>query len=88
MAEKRYELRGPFLRPGQNGVLLVRQATEKGFIECPPLNIFDASYVNSPYRRARVQRESNISPTVMAGEGEVYLFQGIEEYEKTDTSEQ
>lgn len=36
-------------------VLKIRQATEKGYIECHPNGCFDGSYPSSKLRRGRVQ---------------------------------
>ena len=50
---KHYKHDRPFLNL-RGDVLEVRQATEKGYIECPSCGLFDASYPNSTLRRARV----------------------------------
>lgn len=50
-----------------NGVLekvKIRQATDKGFIECKLGGVADLSYPSSKTRRGRVQNNGNISPTL------------------------
>lgn len=74
---KKYPLRGPFLLPDAQLNLLVRQATVSGRILCRRGGLFDASYPNSPLRRARVQGVPGISSTIMAGASEVYLFENV-----------
>ena len=68
---KHYKHDRPFLNVRGN-VLEVRQATEVGYIECPPSGLFDASYPNSTLRRARVV--GGLSPALMAGASELYIF--------------
>ena len=48
----------------------VKQATKKGYIECPVGDCFDASYPNSALRRGRVQDHGNVTPTLTAGSSE------------------
>ena len=44
----------------------IKQATEKGYIECKVGGVADLSYPDSKTRRGRVQNEGNISPTLTA----------------------
>ena len=44
----------------------IRQATQKGYIECRAGGVFDGSYPTSELRRGRVQGGGDISPTLTA----------------------
>lgn len=57
--------------------LRIPQATSKGYIECPVGGCFDWSFPTSKLRRGRVQGGGNICPTLMAGEPEIYVFEGV-----------
>lgn len=57
--------------------LKIPQATKKGYIECPIGGCFDWSYPTSKLRRGRVQVGGNVCPTLMAGEPEIYVFEGV-----------
>ena len=46
----------------------VKQATQKGYIECKVGGVADLSYPNSKTRRGRVQSEGDVSPTLTATE--------------------
>lgn len=70
---KHYKHDRPFLNL-RGDVLEVRQATETGYIECPPGGLFDASYPNSTLRRARVVGGGKLAPALMAGASELYIF--------------
>ncbi len=60
--------------------LRIPQAVKKGYIECPVGGCFDWSFPTSKLRRGRVQGGGNVCPTLMAGEPEIYVYEGI----KTD----
>ena len=51
----------------KDNMVLVRQATEQGYIECEVGGCADLSYPNSTVRRGRVQGGGQISPTLTAG---------------------
>lgn len=55
----------------------IREATEKGYVEIAPGQVFDASYPSSRTRRGRLQGGGEICPTLMAGENEVYVYEGV-----------
>lgn len=57
--------------------LKIRQATSKGYIEVPVGGVFDWSYPDSKTRRGRYQK--GLCPTLMAGEPEIYVFEGVYE---------
>lgn len=59
--------------------LRVPQATRQGYIEVPPGGIFDFSYPDSPYRRGRVQGGGKICPGLMAGGGELMVYENVYE---------
>lgn len=59
--------------------LKIPQATKQGWIPCPKGGVFDMSYPKSELRRGRVQGNGDISPTLMAGEPEICVFEGYEE---------
>lgn len=52
----------------QEDVVLIRQATRHGFIECVVGGVADLSYPTSKTRRGRVQEHGNICPTITATE--------------------
>lgn len=54
--------------------LLVRQATEKGYIECCSGGVFDIAYPNSELRRARVKDDGKTASALMAGEPSQCVF--------------
>ena len=55
----------------------IREATEKGYVEISPGQAFNASYPSSRTRRGRLQGGGEICPTLMAGESEVYVYEGV-----------
>ncbi len=54
--------------------LLVRQATENGYIECCSNGVFDIAYPNSELRRARVKDDGKTASALMAGEPSQCVF--------------
>ncbi len=54
--------------------LLVRQATEAGYIACCSGGVFDAAYPSSELRRARVKDDGRIASALMAGETSQCVF--------------
>lgn len=77
---KRYPPNRPFLTIIKDGTLLVRQATDIGYAECPIGCVFDSSYPTSDVRRGRVQG-GKIHPTITASACGVVLYENIVEYE-------
>lgn len=65
-------------------VIRIPQATSKGYIECPVGGCFDWSFPTSKLRRGRVQGGGDICPTLMAGEPEIYVFEGISDDNRED----
>lgn len=63
---KHYVFDRPFIEPIGGGKFRVRQATEQGYAICDKGGVFDASYINSTIRRARVQEEGHICGCIMA----------------------
>lgn len=57
----------------EKDVLRVKQATEKGYIECDPRGVFDGAYPSSKLRRGRVQGGGQISPALTC-ENSLYVF--------------
>ena len=53
--------------PKHNNRILIRQATEQGYIECEPGGIADLSFPDSKDRRARVQEGGRCSPALTCG---------------------
>lgn len=47
----------------------VKQATEKGYIECINNGVVDLSYLTSKFRRGRVQKGGKVSPTITTTTG-------------------
>ena len=77
--EKRYKHKRPFLSLEKVGGgriirLLVRQASETGYIECDPNGVFDMAYPGSPYRRARVKDYGHVASALMSGEPSQHVF--------------
>lgn len=66
--------------------LRIRQATRKGYVEIEPGMVFDGSFPKSNTRRGRLQGGGRICPTLMAGDSEIYVFEGV--YEDGIRSEQ
>ncbi len=66
----------PFLTLADRGqlALLVRQATEAGYIECESGGVFDAAYPTSELRRARVKEGGRVASALMAGECSQCVF--------------
>ena len=75
---KRYSTDGrPFLEIASRGgqiVLLVRQATEQGYIECDPQGAFDIGYPESLTRRARVTDRGRVCGTLMSDNQQFCVF--------------
>ena len=71
---KHYALERPFIEPMPDGTIRVRQATELGYAVCRMGGVFDASYVSSPLRRARVQDGGNVSGCIMASTNTGYCL--------------
>lgn len=59
-------------------MILIKQATNKGYIECVQGGVADLSYPDSKTRRGRVQGGGNICPTLTASEPEIYQI--IDQY--------
>ena len=59
--------------------LKIPQATKKGYIEIEPGGCFDGSFPTSKTRIGRVQGGGQICPTLMAGENEIYVYEGVKE---------
>ena len=55
-------------------MLLIRQATEKGYIECDPGGVFDIEYPESLTRRARVTDRGHTCGTIMSGNTSFCVF--------------
>lgn len=60
-----------------DNMVLVRQATKCGSIECEVGGCFDASYPESKTRRGRVQDNGNISPTLTAQNQEIVRIEKV-----------
>lgn len=62
--------------------LRIRQATSKGYIDVPVGGCFDWSYPESKTRRGRYQK--GLCPTLMAGDPEIYVFEGVIDEDNED----
>lgn len=62
-----YDIDRPLLA-NRGNELLIRQATEQGYIVCPQYGVFDYTYPSSKLRRGRVQGGGKITPAIMACE--------------------
>lgn len=60
----------------------IRQATSKGYIDCPLGGVFDSSYPASEYRRGRVQEGGMVSPTLTSASSENILRIDMEKTKK------
>lgn len=49
----------------------IKQATKDGYIECEVGGVADLSFPDSNTRRGRVQKNGQVSPTLMAGEQDI-----------------
>jgi DNA (cytosine-5)-methyltransferase 1 len=56
-------------------MIIIKQATKQGYIECPKGGLADLSYPKSKTRRGRVQGGGYLSPTLTTS-GEVYQVNG------------
>jgi DNA (cytosine-5)-methyltransferase 1 len=54
----------------------IKQATKKGYTECKINGVADFSYPDSKTRRGRVEQSGEVSPTLMAGNNEIYKIEG------------
>jgi len=52
----------------KDNMVLIKQATDKGYIECENGGVADLSYPTSKTRRGRVQENGTVSPTITATE--------------------
>lgn len=55
----------------KDNMVLIKQATKKGYIECKVGGVADLSYPDSKTRRGRVQDNGDTSPTLTAGETDI-----------------
>lgn len=53
----------------------IKQATKKGYTECKINGVADFSYPDSKTRRGRVEQSGEVSPTLMAGNNEIYKIE-------------
>lgn len=61
---------------GNEPKVLIKQATEKGYIECEEGGVADLSFPNSRTRRGRVQEGGRVSPALTAtGSTEIYKIE-------------
>jgi DNA (cytosine-5)-methyltransferase 1 len=56
--------------------LKIKQATKKGYVECPMGGVFDIAYPTSKFRRGRVQDGGKISPAITCNMT-LCVFEGI-----------
>ena len=56
---------------------MIPQATSKRYCEVEVGGCFDYSFPTSKTRRGRTQGGGSICPTLMAGEPEIYVFEGV-----------
>ena len=61
----------------------IKQATEKGYIECLVGGAVDLSYPNSKTRRGRVQEGGLICPTITAQNTGICVIELQEKHEKS-----
>lgn len=57
--------------------IAIPQATKQGYIECEDGSIVDMSFPKSKSRRGRVQGGEKISPTLMAGQQDLFYIEPI-----------
>lgn len=53
----------------------IKQATKKGYAECKIGGVADFSFPDSKTRRGRVEQSGEVSPTLMAGNNEIYKIE-------------
>lgn len=61
----------------KDNMVLIKQATKSGFIECEVGGCFDTSYPESQTRRGRVQDNGNTCPTLTAQNQEIVLIEKV-----------
>lgn len=77
MIVRHFKANGPFLKTIVRGgqlQLLVRQATNDGYIACKDKGVFDAAYPTSELRRARVKSHGDVCGSIMAGDTSYCVF--------------
>ena len=62
------------LRGGGQIVLRIRQATERGYIECDAGGVCDLAYPQSELRRARVKERGKVCGTLMSDNQQFCVF--------------
>lgn len=67
-----------FLQVREDGVLMVRENTEKGYAEVMPGGVFDGSYLSSKTRRGRAIEGGMIAPTLTCACGTNLFIYEIE----------
>jgi DNA (cytosine-5)-methyltransferase 1 len=59
----------------EDETIKIKQATKKGYTECKINGVADFSYPDSKTRRGRVEQSGEVSPTLMAGNNEIYKIE-------------
>lgn len=60
----------------KDNMVLIKQVTKQGYIECKVGGVADLSYPDSKTRRGRVQDNGDTSPTLTAGEADICKIEG------------
>lgn len=58
--------------------LAIRQTTKQGYVLCPPGGVFNSAFLHCKITRAAVIEGGQISPTLLAADGHILLYEGIE----------
>lgn len=61
----------------KDNMVLIRQATKKGYIECESAGVADLPYPSSTTRRGRVIDNGNVCPTIMTSNNELCAVYSI-----------
>lgn len=61
----------------KDNMILIRQATQKGYIECEVGGVADLSYPTSTTRRGRVTDQGNVCPTIMTSNHELCAIYSV-----------
>ena len=58
--------------------LAIRQTVKQGYLLCPQGGCFNSAFLHCKITRAAVISEGQISPTLLAADGHILLYEGIE----------
>lgn len=66
------------MKLSENPSLAIRQTVKQGYMLCPPGGVFNAAFLHCKITRAAVIMGGQIAPTLLAADGHLMLYEGIE----------